>query len=125
MSLPPPSALGNDAENKALAFLQDRGLKLLARNWKTRFGEIDLVMAEGGIVVFVEVRKRSRQDFGGARQSVGWQKRRRLIATARAYLAQRRESRPCRFDCVFIEGREEKISWVRNAFDETSYGCAT
>ena len=80
------SLLGQSAESRAEAFLQARGLKLVARNWRCRFGEIDLVMQDGATLVFIEVRLRSRGDFGGAAASVTSAKQKKLLATARQYL---------------------------------------
>jgi putative endonuclease len=64
------SGVGQAAESRAEAFLKTQGLTLVARNWRCRFGEIDLVMQDGSTLVFVEVRLRSRSDFGGAAASV-------------------------------------------------------
>jgi len=104
---------GNLAEDRAVRFLADRGLTLIGRNYRIRQGEIDLVCRDGGVTVFVEVRSRSRQDFGGAAASINAVKQRRLIAAARHWLARHGE-RPCRFDCVLIDGTE--LTWLENAF---------
>jgi putative endonuclease len=111
------SPLGQDAESRAAAFLQAQGLKLLTRNWRCRFGEIDLVMQDGATLVFVEVRLRSRNDFGGAAASVTPAKQQRLLATARQYLAALRTLPPCRFDVVALSGSGAP-EWIRNAFED-------
>lgn len=111
------SLLGRDAESRAAAFLQAQGLKLQARNWRCRFGEIDLVMQDGPTLVFVEVRLRSRSDFGGAPASVTPTKQRRLLAAARQYLATLRTLPPCRFDVVALSGSGAP-EWIRNAFED-------
>jgi len=111
------SLLGQSAEARAEAFLQTHGLKLLARNWRCRFGEIDLVMQDGPTRVFVEVRLRSRSDFGGAAASVTLAKQKRLLAAARQYLATLKTLPPCRFDVVALSG-DMPPDWIKNAFDD-------
>jgi len=111
------SLLGQTAEARAAAFLQARGLKLLARNWRCCFGEIDLIMRDGATLVFIEVRLRSRNDFGGAAASVTPAKQRKLLAAARQYLATLKTLPPCRFDVVALSG-DDAPDWIRNAFDD-------
>jgi len=111
------SLLGQTAEARAAAFLQARGLKLLARNWRCRFGEIDLIMRDGATLVFIEVRLRSRNDFGGAAASVTPAKQRKLLAAARQYLATLKTLPPRRFDVVALSG-DDAPDWIRNAFDD-------
>lgn len=111
------SLLGQSAEARAEAFLQTHGLKLLARNWRCRFGEIDLIMQDGATLVFVEVRLRSRADFGGAAASVTANKQRKLLAAARQYLATLKTLPPCRFDVVALSGGTPP-EWIMNAFDD-------
>jgi putative endonuclease len=110
---------GDAAEDRALAHLQARGLKLLARNYRTPGrggGEIDLVMREpDGTVVFIEVRKRASRDFGGAAASVSGLKQRRIVFAARHFLLRVRDTPPCRFDVVSIEA--DQLQWLRAAFD--------
>jgi putative endonuclease len=107
---------GARAEELCAEFLRKAGLRVLARNWRCRHGEIDLVAEEGGTLVFAEVRYRSDQRFGGAAESVTWAKRARLIAAARLYLMRRPES-DCRFDVLLLDALEaSRIKWIRNAF---------
>jgi putative endonuclease len=110
---------GDAAEDRALAHLLGRGMKLLARNYRTPGrggGEIDLVMRDAdGTVVFVEVRRRANRDYGGAAASVGGVKQRRIIFAARHFLMRLRDQPPCRFDVVTVEAGE--IGWLRAAFD--------
>ena len=111
--------VGDAAEDKALAYLQAAGLRLVARNYRTPGrggGEIDLVMRDGATLVFVEVRRRSRSDFGGAAASVGAVKQRRIVFAARNFLLRWRAAPPpCRFDVVAVE--DAGIRWLRAAFD--------
>jgi putative endonuclease len=114
-------ARGRAAEDAALRFLESRGCVLVARNYSCRRGEIDLVMRDGGSLVFVEVRARSGDAFGGAAASVGVSKQRRLAAAARHFLMThpREAQRPARFDVVAISGSggENPPRWIRAAFD--------
>lgn len=111
------SLLGQSAEARAEAFLKTQGLKLVARNWRCRFGEIDLVMQDGTTLVFIEVRLRSRSDFGGAAASVTPAKQKKLLAAARQYLATLKTLPPCRFDVIALD-RDTAPEWIRNAFDD-------
>ena len=111
------SLLGQAAESRAEAFLKTHGLKLVARNWRCRFGEIDLVMQDGSTLVFVEVRLRSRSDFGGAAASVTSSKQKKLRAAARQYLSTLKTLPPCRFDVVAFTG-DTAPDWIKNTFDD-------
>jgi putative endonuclease len=111
------SLVGQAAESRAEAFLKTHGLTLVARNWRCRFGEIDLVMQDGSTLVFVEVRMRSRSDFGGAAASVTTAKQKKLLAAARQYLSTLRALPPCRFDVVALSGNAAP-EWIKSAFDD-------
>ena len=107
---------GAAVEAAAARHLASRGLVLLDANVRYVDGELDLVMRDGDTLVFVEVRLRSRSDFGGAGASITATKRRRIILAARHYLAGKPEC-DCRFDCVLLDGLDEKrIEWIKNAF---------
>jgi putative endonuclease len=111
--------LGNAAEEQVLGMMQARGWQLLQRHYRTPGrggGEIDLIMRDpGGVVVFVEVRKRQHDRWGGALASVTWHKQRRIILAARHFLSRWRGHPPfCRFDVVAIE--PQGIRWVAGAF---------
>jgi len=93
---------GAQAERAAEAFLAARGWKILERNFRTRFGEIDLVAQDGETVVFVEVRSRSSDAYGTPQETVTAAKRRRIIRTAQAYAQNRRLDAPLRFDVVAL-----------------------
>lgn len=112
------SLLGRSAETRAEAFLKSRGLQLVARNWRCRFGEIDLVMQDGITLVFIEVRLRSRSDFGGPAASVTHAKQNKLLATARQYLAGLTAIPPCRFDVIAMTDEAAEPEWLQNAFDD-------
>jgi putative endonuclease len=112
---------GEEAEQAAERWLTQRGLSTIARNWRCRMGEIDLIMLDEETLVFVEVRFRSGHHHGGAAGSVHSGKQRRLIAAARHYLRLRPEAaqRPCRFDVIAIEpdaNNEHHFDWITGAF---------
>lgn len=115
-------ALGRDGEARAAAHLEAAGLRVLERNYRCRFGEIDIVAIEGDTtLVLVEVRLRSRTDYGGAAASVDRPKQRRLVSAARHLLMrQPRLARlPARFDVIELEpdGSGYRVSWHRSAFE--------
>ncbi|MFL6622633.1 MAG: YraN family protein [Sulfurifustaceae bacterium] len=113
-------ASGAAAERRAAEYLERAGLKLIERNYRTAFGEIDLIMQDRSMVVFVEVRYRVRDDYGSAAESVDRRKQARLRATAEHFLQhdQRASNRPCRFDIVAIapSADGDRIEWLRDAF---------
>ena len=108
---------GARAERQAEEFLKERGMRILARNFRTRFGEIDLVAQDGDTVVFVEVRSRSSDAFGTAQETVTLAKRRRIIRTAMAYAQSRRLDAPLRFDVVALS--PQGPLHIPAAFDST------
>ena len=109
---------GKQAEDLAARFLVKRGLSILARNFRCRGGEIDLVCRDGKAIVFVEVRLRRNPGFGGAGASITPTKQRRIILAAQHYLAAHaRADSDCRFDCILLDGiSENRLDWVRDAF---------
>jgi putative endonuclease len=112
------SFAGAAAEDLAARHLERHGLAIVARNWRCRGGEIDLVARDGATLVFVEVRLRSSGAFGGAPASVDAHKQRRFLTAARAYLAGRPET-PCRCDVIALDGLDPaRVEWLRNAFGE-------
>lgn len=109
------SRTGQAAERAAEAYLQARGLRLVARNWRCRGGEVDLVMQHGNTLVFVEVRARAGAGFGGAAASITAAKRARVVLAARHYLAVHGGDAPCRFDALLIQGG--RVDWLQGAFE--------
>lgn len=107
-------------EDLALAHAQRSGLTLLARNFNCRHGELDLVMRDGDVLAFIEVRYRRGNAYGGAAASVGARKRARLVAAAQQFLqahpAWARHA--CRFDVIAIDGdaAQPTFEWLRDAF---------
>jgi putative endonuclease len=109
---------GRHAEDIAATFLQQQGLALVARNYQCRFGEIDLIARDGDALVFVEVRLRAGNAFGGAAESITASKRDKLLRTARHYLSGLARAPACRFDAVLIDGEGAAPEWLKNAFGE-------
>ena len=111
--------LGNRAENLALKYLRKRGLKLETRNFSCRYGELDLILRDQDYLVFVEVRYRKDQRFGGALESVDSHKQAKLRRAAEFYLIKHKHSdTPCRFDILCVAGRlsQPDYDWIQNAF---------
>lgn len=115
-----PHERGRSGERRAEQFLRGRGLRPLARNYRCRGGEIDLVMLDGPILVFIEVRYRRSDRYGSAEATVTAPKQRRIIHAARHFLSRHRRfaDRPGRFDVVAISGHaaEGPLTWLRGAF---------
>ena len=111
---------GRHWERRALWYLRFRGLRLVARNYLSPRGEIDLIMRDGITLAFVEVRYRQQQDFGSPAASVDRHKQRRIIASAHYFLSRNPHlaEAPCRFDILAIAGeRHPRIQWLKGAFE--------
>ena len=114
------SCLGKQGEDLACRELRRRGYAILARGYRTRYGEIDIIARDGDTLVFVEVKTRSSDQFGTPLEAVTRAKQQRIIAMAQSYLV-RRQGREvaCRFDVVCVrlgEGARPDVALVRNAF---------
>jgi putative endonuclease len=106
------------AEALAGRFLEAQGLTIVARNFRARRGEIDLVARDGDTLVFVEVRLRRSQSHGGAAESITAAKQARLFAAAQAYLLHERGDPPCRFDAILLDGLDAgRVDWRRNVIE--------
>lgn len=114
---------GQRAEAGACDYLQRQGLRLVERNYRCARGEIDLIMRDQETLVFVEVRYRASQRFGGAAASVDTRKQARLVAAALHYLQQHPAAgrRACRFDVMASVPGEGDVAveyeWIRSAFE--------
>jgi putative endonuclease len=115
------TVIGSEGERAAAEFLEARGYRILDRNYRTRLGEIDLVAEEGRILVFVEVKVRLNDRFGGPAAAITSAKQARIARLAQQYVMSRRlGERPCRFDVVLIWGADPKtrrIELLPGAFD--------
>jgi len=110
--------IGYAAEEQARDYLKTAGLKWLASNYHSRYGEIDLIMRDDSYLVFIEVRARSSAAYGGALASITYSKRQKIIKTALHYLSAHKlhEKQPIRFDIVSLEGIPPRMDWIKNAF---------
>lgn len=112
--------LGDQGENCAADHLIRQGYRILARNYRTKSGEIDIIADDHGILVFVEVKTRSNTRYGTPAEAVHYHKRQKIIQTAHWYLhAQHRENALCRFDVleVYTVGNSWNIHHIKNAFE--------
>ena len=113
-------ARGAGVEDKALAYLLANGMRLVARNVGFKVGELDLVMRDGASLVFVEVRYRAHDGYGGGAASVDFAKQRKLIRAAQVFLKRQPAlaHAPCRFDVIEARGDPERpeLHWIRAAF---------
>lgn len=108
---------GVQAEHLAAQFLQAQGLKLVQQNYSCKYGEIDLIFKDAATLVFIEVRLRGNNNFGGAAASITATKQGRLIRTAQNYLASMTHIPSCRFDAVLYETLDgAPPQWIKNAF---------
>ena len=114
-------SLGKLGENLACAVLKQRGYAIIARRYRTKLGEIDIVARDGETTVFVEVKSRAGDEFGGAAAAVTAWKQRKVALMAMDYLGRyRMEEQPCRFDVVtvdVVDGHPPRIEVYQNAFD--------
>jgi putative endonuclease len=108
---------GEAAEQIAAEYLIAQGLKLITSNYRSRFGEIDLIMQDGASLVFIEVRLRKNKRFGGAEESITASKQHKIVITAEYYL-QQHGNQACRFDAILMDKADAKsITWIKNAFE--------
>ena len=114
-------SLGLLGENLACAALEQRGYAIIARRYRTRAGEIDIIARDGDTTVFVEVKSRAGDDFGGGAVAVTAWKQRRVALMAMDYLTRHRlRDAPCRFDVVTVDvvnGEPPQVVIYPNAFD--------
>jgi putative endonuclease len=109
---------GPAAEAIAARHLSERGLAIVERNARSRYGEIDVVARDGETLVFVEDRLRRSDRYGGAAASITRDKRRKLVAAAGRYLARLPRTPPCRFDVVLLDGLEAaRVEWLRDVIE--------
>lgn len=108
---------GQIAEQIASDYLRAKGLRLITSNYRSRFGEIDLIMQEDKTLVFIEVRLRKNKLFGGAEESITASKQHKIVITAEYYL-QQYGSQACRFDAILMDKEDvNSITWIKNAFE--------
>jgi putative endonuclease len=117
----PRHQFGQASELLAERFLLAKGYRILARNLRTALGELDLVAEDQGVLVFVEVKARATEAFGGAVLAVDRRKQAKLVRLASQYLAQHHMAdRSCRFDVVLVQGgpsSQGRVEHLQHAFD--------
>lgn len=118
---------GQSAERFAKQYLQDQGLTFVSQNYRCKYGEIDLIMADQNTTVFVEVRYRKSQRFGSGAESVDYNKQRKLLATASHYLQNHKNAanQACRFDVISLTSNASQdhaayntayhVQWITDA----------
>ncbi len=114
---------GNMGEKIAAKYLEERGYNISGRNYHSRYGEIDIIAEKGEYIVFVEVKARSQNFAGLAREAVDLRKQKKIIKTALMYLSQSEKKAQPRFDVVEVNqiGREYSVNHIENAFDLRGY----
>lgn len=110
---------GIKAEQQARDYLLTQGLHWVRSNYRCPWGEIDLIMEEQNYLVFVEVRSRMSQAFGGAIASVTYVKQQRIAKAAAHYLmtTKKYNKQPVRFDVLGFEDKGQRVEWIKNAFE--------
>jgi putative endonuclease len=112
--------LGDYWENIAEKYLTKQSLKTIKRNYNCKMGEIDLIMQDNGILMFIEVKYRKNDDWVSAAESVTKSKQRKIIKAAQLFLLKNKKFKDmnCRFDVVSIQGekKQPEINWIKNAF---------
>jgi putative endonuclease len=115
-------ALGKTGEDLACSELEGRGYEIIARRYRQRSGELDIVARDGPTLVFIEVKARDGSDFGDAAEAVTWRKRHRLTLLAIDFMSRNHIANcPCRFDVVTVqlESGRPAVTVYQNAFDAT------
>ena len=116
--------IGKKSEDRALQYLNARGLTLQTRNYRSRWGEIDLIMLDADTLAFIEVRSRTQSNYANAAASVDFRKQQKLIKTALIYLQQFSTPPNTRFDVVTLDKQSaqstQHIEWIKNAFEATA-----
>jgi putative endonuclease len=114
--IPNHLSLGLRSEKEACNFLQTKGLKLISSNYHCPFGEIDIIMKEGDVLVFIEVRLRSHIIYGSALESIDSRKQQKLLKSATHYLQKHQllDKIDCRFDVIGFSN--SSIEWIKDAF---------
>ena len=117
-------AIGSQAEQKAESFLRKQNLKFITRNYRCKYGEIDLIMQDQASLVFVEVRYRDQASHGSGLETITRSKKSKLIKTATCYLIEKNlwEKVPCRFDVISLDAAENaEMIWIQDAFGVRYY----
>jgi putative endonuclease len=112
--------LGSEGEHLAVKFLKKRGYKIIARNYKTPIGEIDIIAEDGDTIVFVEVKTRTDDSFGQPFEAVNRRKRQKMKNLALLYLKKQGKESPVRFDILsifYMNNGNKEIEHIKDAFE--------
>jgi len=122
--LSPSQAFGQSAEALAEQMLREKGYRILERNLRVAGGELDLIAKDQGVLVFIEVKARRGNQFGGAPYAITSRKKQQIIKLASCYLSQRGLSnQDCRFDVILVVGTNEhspQLTHIEQAFEVSS-----
>lgn len=112
--------IGDQAESMAEAFLTNKNIKIIEKNYRIKAGEIDLIADDQGTLAFIEVKYRKSKHYGQPFETVTYPKQQKIIRTAQSYLQKHPglANKACRFDVISIHNQD--IDWIKNAFDTTS-----
>ena len=113
--------LGSEKEELAIAYLTEQGVKILARNFYFRGGELDLIVKDGEYICFIEVKYRKNIVYGFPEEAVTPAKQQKIVQGARVFLYQNKYApdTPCRFDVISIY--QEEVTWIKDAFGAGGY----
>lgn len=115
---PTTKTIGDVGEDIAVSYLIGKGYEIIERNFRTAVGEIDIIAAHDGYVVFVEVKTRLNDKYGYGADAVGFHKRSKINQVAAQYIAKRRIYRQAvRFDIIEVYTEDKRIEHIENAFD--------
>ena len=115
--------LGSRYEQQAADYLEKNGLRILKRNYRCRYGEVDIIAMDGNVLVFAEVKYRNSERYGSSLEAVDLRKRKTISRVSRWYLSTCAGSMEvrCRFDVIGIEG--DTVHWIRDAFPYCGPAC--
>lgn len=108
--------LGKLGEEIASDFLIKNGVKIIERNYNTKYGEIDLIALENETIIFIEVKLRKNKKYGAIEETINWNKINKMRDAAEFYLQQFKEDRKCRFDIILIflyNNYQYEINWIK------------
>ena len=107
---------GQEGEERVAFYLKQRGFVIEHKNYRKRFGEIDIIASKDDLLIFVEVKRRKRSYFDLS-QLINWSKQKKIINVAKEYIAQHNhDQKYCRFDVALIDN--DQLTYLQNAFQE-------
>jgi putative endonuclease len=120
--MPDTRTLGAQGEDLGVSYLKKSGFKILEQNYRTVFGEIDIIAQDKDYLVFLEVKLRSSRDYGTPGEAINFYKKQRIIKSALSYIkAKNIRSQNIRFDVLEVSPRENGIELIKSAFEAPGY----